>query len=163
MTTPRTHADIGRANSRKGKEAERNVARYLRAHGFPHAERAVRTGYTTDTRAVSDPGDITGTPGLVWQVKDQEREHVEHWMLQTEGQADSANADLGLLIVRRRGKAEPGRWWAWLPIIDLTWLATGSYDAVRALGRRTRLARVELGDLVPLLLAAGYGQEVPGE
>ncbi|WP_017972504.1 hypothetical protein [Actinopolyspora halophila] len=152
----RTRSDIGRSNARRGKDAERRVANYLREHGFPHAERAVRTGYATDERTVADPGDLTGTPGLVWQVKDAQREQIAQWWHETDQQGDPVGIDLALLVVRRRGHADEGRWWVWLPIVDFTWLATGSYEP-RSLSRE-RLLRLELGDLVPLLHAAGYGE-----
>ncbi|MCP3799761.1 hypothetical protein NLX83_10875 [Allokutzneria sp. A3M-2-11 16] len=152
---------LGAANRRRGAEAERKVAGWLRDHGFPGAERAVRTGFTTGGRTVADPGDITGTPALVWQVKDQAREAVEAWLDETEqqrlGGPGTVPADLGLLVVRRRGKADVGRWWVWLPAAQLVALvADARTPAV------SRPVRMELGDLVPLLRAAGYGEPLGG-
>ncbi|SDP61041.1 hypothetical protein SAMN04487905_10641 [Actinopolyspora xinjiangensis] len=156
MTTTRTRSDIGRSNRRRGADAERRVAGYLRDHGFPHAERAVRTGYSTDERTVADPGDLTGTPGLVWQVKDTQRWDVPKWMTETTRQAEEANADLGILVIRRRGQATAGLWWALLPLADLGYL----YGGRNMLGFRNRTAPVwlQLDALCPLLLAAGYGE-----
>ena len=45
-----------------GTRAETAVARYLAANGFPHAERRTLRGR-------EDAGDITGTPGVCWEVK----------------------------------------------------------------------------------------------
>ena len=45
-----------------GTAAETAVVRFLRDNGFPLAERRALHGST-------DRGDITGTPGLVWEVK----------------------------------------------------------------------------------------------
>ena len=69
MTTA-TASARGRSNMSKGKAAERAVARWLRENGWPQADRAVRTGYRSSLRTSDDPGDIVGTPGLAWQVKD---------------------------------------------------------------------------------------------
>lgn len=144
----------GKSNRRKGLDAERAVARYLRTVGFPGAERAVRTGYTGADRSVADPGDITGVPGIVWQVKSVAREDLAGWMSEVEEQATAANADLGVLIQRRPGKADPARWWAWVQIVDIGFLFGG-----RSIMHRHRRypVRMELGHLVPLLHQAGYG------
>ncbi|GAA3890396.1 hypothetical protein GCM10022243_64120 [Saccharothrix violaceirubra] len=150
---------LGAANRRRGAEAERRLAAWLRAHGWPHAERAVRTGYRSAGRLVVDPGDIVGTPLLVWQVKDQAREFAEAWLDETEqqrlGEPGSVPADLGLLVVRRRGAADPGRWWVWLPAAQLVALVA---DAPAP--PLSRPVRLELVDLVLLLRAAGYGEPV---
>src|SRR5688500_3530498 len=77
-TTPRT-GDLmtatttarGKYSREKGATAERHLVAWLRTHGWPGAERAVRTGYRTADRTSVDPGDVTGTPGLVWQVKNR--------------------------------------------------------------------------------------------
>lgn len=146
-------SERGRSNRRRGLDAERAVARYLRTVGFPQAERAVRTGFNAGGREVADPGDIAGVPGVVWQVKNTVREDIAGWMAETEQQRQGAQADLGVLVVRRAGKADPGRWWAWIYACDLAYLATTA-----AGGAKTGFpVRVELGHLVPLLIAAGYG------
>lgn len=154
MTT-RTRSEIGRANARKGKDTERKVAGYLRDVGFPGAERAVRTGYRTAARDVADPGDITGTPGIVWQVKDCAREQIDDWLSEAEDQAVATGADLGVLVVRRRGHADPARWWAWLTLNDVGLLLPGRQ--LIPLRQARFPVRMELGHLVPMLHTAGYG------
>ncbi|WP_424183834.1 hypothetical protein ACOBQX_17905 [Actinokineospora sp. G85] len=147
----------GSASRRRGADAERRLATWLRWNGWPHAERAVRTGFRGGGRTVVDPGDIVGTPALVWQVKDQAREQVEAWLVETEqqrlGAPGAAPADLGLLVVRRRGKADPGRWWVWLPAERFVALVADT----PAIPHAPQPVRLELGDLVLLLRAAGYG------
>src|SRR5690606_27104000 len=49
-----------------GTRAETAVVRYLRANGFEHAERRALRGR-------QDAGDITGTPGICWEVKARKR------------------------------------------------------------------------------------------
>jgi hypothetical protein len=155
MTTATATASArGRANRRKGHDTERQLARWFRTQGWPGAERAVRTGFTAADRAVADPGDITGMPGLVVQAKYVAREQIDSWMAETEQQRAAAGADYGLLVVRRTGRADPGQWWVWLPLRGLTRIATGL--GVPAPHGDTPV-RLELGHLVPLLRDAGYG------
>lgn len=79
MTRPR---DIG-------TRAETAVVRVLRDHGFPHAERRA-------LRGSQDAGDITGTPGVVWEVKGGERaKNASHgqlskWLHETSRERETA-------------------------------------------------------------------------
>lgn len=142
----RTRSEIGKANNRKGKDRERRVARYLREHGWPFAERRQRTGFATADRTRADQGDLMGTPGIVWQVKDTAQHNIPAWLEQTEDQRLAAGAQFGVLVVRRNGKADPGQWWAWLPAVALfEGLAEMSFPALN------RPICLELGHLVPLL------------
>lgn len=151
-----TPSERGRANRRKGHDAERAVATYLRTAGWPHAERAIRTAYTGTGRAIPDPGDITGTPALVWQVKDHQREHITDWLTETQQQRRDADADFGILIQRRQGKADPGRWWAWFTVIDLVRLYEVSGASHYPAGQAP--VRLELQHAVAILRMAGYGE-----
>lgn len=155
-----------KANRDRGVLTERKVANYLRAHGFPHAERAVKTGMRTIDRAVADPGDITGTPGLAWQVKAlrplvRAEAEVVRWSHQTEQQRAEARADLGVLVVRRDQRAE-AEWFAYVPLADL-YALTGHRWTIAAPWGDDRAAavavpvRLYLGDLVTLLRSCGYG------
>ena len=151
---------LGRASRRKGHDAERAVARWLRDNGWPGAERAVRTGYAGTTRSIADPGDITGTPGIVWQVKDCTREQITAWLDETEEQRAAARADYGFLIVRRRGTADVGRWRVWLDVDQLMQLAGVSTTWCgnnTTIGEET--VRLELHVVARWLLVRGYGGE----
>lgn len=157
----RSRSQIAKANNRKGKERERNVAKYLQVNGFPGAERAVRAGYRSSSRTSPDQGDITGTPGIAWQVKDTaEREwwRIPRFMQDTQAQAKAANADFGILVVRRPGHSYPGEWWAHMYFIDLACLVAGVAQLVDVTARSLWFpVRYELQDVIPLLRAAGYG------
>lgn len=160
--TPETgrdaHSARGRANRRKGADAERAVARWLRANGFPGAERAVRAAYVGSDRVIPDPGDLTGTPGIVWQVKDCRREQISTWLYETEKQRVDARADHGMLIQRRPGKADVGKWWCWLPLAKLLDLAAEEHlFGDKELGEHP--VRLELGDVARLLRIRAYGTE----
>ena len=161
----RTRAQIGKANNSKGKYSELLVAKYLRPNGFPGAERMVRTGYRSANRISQDCGDITGTPGIVWQVKyiaERSFHQIPQMLLDTEKQASAAGADIGILVVRRAGHGSPAQWWAHVWFGDLLRLveARGRQDHPRTLRFPVRL---ELGELVPLLRMAGYGTPLDTE
>jgi hypothetical protein len=104
----------GKANRRKGHEAELRVCAWLRLNGFPHAERSVRTGFNARGHAVSDVGDITGTPGVVWQVKAVARRSLPAWLAETEAQRAAADAEYGVLVWKLKGSGRPAEWPAWL-------------------------------------------------
>ena len=157
-----------KANTDRGKITERMLATFLRGHGFPNAERAVKTGVVTRDRTVVDPGDITGTPGLVWQAKalrplTRAENEVPAWMLETEEQRVGAHADLGVLVVRR-DQRPPEQWFAYVPLADLYGLrGTTTPDEYPDGGRAAAVAtpvRLYLGDLVTLLRSCGYGDPI---
>lgn len=147
----------GKANRNKGHQAERDVCKWLRKSGFPSAERAVRTGFTTTSRSVADPGDITGTPGIVWSVKDTAVEHQAKWRAELDAmQHDHPDpAAIGLIVHKRRGHANPGVWRCWIAIHDLSALLPG---AMPFLGPHWFCAT--LAEIVDLLHGAGYGDPV---
>lgn len=159
-----TASQRGAANRRKGHVAERDLCRWLRAHGFPGAERAVRTGFRTAGRASADPGDVTGTPGIVWSVKDCAVEQTAQWLAEADAMLTAAGADVALLVHKRRGHADPARWWCWLPLGMVVWIAHGGARPPEWLApsERSYPVRMELGHVVPLLHAAGYGSAAEG-
>lgn len=177
----RTRSQIGKANNRKGKDRELRVVAYLRVNGFPGAERMVRTGYRNSGRVSHDCGDITGTPGIAWQVKDiAEREwyKIPRILVDTEAQAMAGKADFGVLVIRRAGHAHPSEWWAHMYLADLVRLVVGDDQSANANAshfagsdiceseRRALLKfpiRFELGELLPLLRVAGYGTPLDEE
>jgi len=93
-----------------GTRGESLTVKFLIESGFPYAERRALHGST-------DLGDITGTPGLVWEVKAGEAamgasdNQVIAWLQETETERVNARADLGTLVVQRRRK-NPREWWA---------------------------------------------------
>lgn len=160
MTAARTPSQRGRSNRNKGLTAERDLCKWLRANGFGGAERAVRTGFRVGDRVSADPGDVTGTPGVVWSVKYVAVEQTAAWLAEVDAMLKGGDADYGLLIVKRRGHADPGEWWCWLRFCDLVGIeaATRSRIPVIYCGHSAGApVRMELGHVVPLLRAAGYG------
>lgn len=153
----RTPSQRGRANRTKGAQAERDLCRWLRGNGFPGAERAVRTGFNAGGRYGADPGDLTGTPGIVWSVKDCAVERLDQWLDELETMRDAENARLGLLVHKRRGHADPARWWCWAPFDQ--WLSLRDANTPPD-GPWGCPARLELGHAVTLLRTVGYGDPI---
>lgn len=119
----RTPAQIGKANRRNGRDAERKVRDHLRAWwpelDYTHAGGPSRQH--TDDRG--DLAPLIDRDGDHWtvQVKGPRSQpspgEVERWAAEAAAQADAnGRGGLWVLIVRRPGCADVGRWWAWLPL-----------------------------------------------
>lgn len=95
-----------------GTAAESAVVKVLQEF-WPYAERRA-------LRGAADEGDITGTPGIVWEVKGGAAAktasdgQIEAWLDETEQERENADADIGVLVVQRKGIGYPnaGQWWA---------------------------------------------------
>jgi hypothetical protein len=148
VTTVRTRSQLGAMSRNKGARAERDLVAYLRQVGFGGAERAVRTGYRTAGRVSADPGDITGTPGIVWSVKDAAVERLEQWL--DELDAMESAGGIRLLVQKRRGQAIPDKWWCWMRMDQLSLLLDAHHYCAAPV-------RMELCEAVDLLHLAGYG------
>jgi hypothetical protein len=106
----------------RGYESQRIVATYLAAHGWPYAE---------STGAGRSGTDITGTPGICWEVKARRALSLGADLKQAAGHGDG----LPVLVVRLDGTG---------PATIADWPAV-----------------MRLADLVELLRAAGYGEAAP--
>ncbi|MBB4935679.1 hypothetical protein F4561_006588 [Lipingzhangella halophila] len=141
-----------------GTVAETAVVRYLQAHGWPSAERRALAGE-------HDLGDITGCPGLVWEVKSGRAAEnagdglINDWLAETVQERVAARADVGVLVTKRAGygPARAASWWAHLTIGGLRPLlgVPSPVDAVCA-----EPIRMHLSTAVGVLRAAGYGDPV---
>jgi hypothetical protein len=140
-----------------GTAAETAVARYLQAHGFPHAERRA-------LRGIEDAGDITGCPGVCVEVKGGDAAKnasdllVSDWLAETEKERLNARADVGVLVLQRRGvgPANAGRWWAVMPVGTVAVLRLTLVNPAPETWAGPPV-RMHLADAVRLLRAAGYG------
>lgn len=140
MTAARTPSQRGRRNRANGAAYEVKLANYLKAF-WPDACRAVRN-------TIPDPGDIDGTsPSLWWSMKNCADERYPLWFAEM---TQKATGRIGLLVVRRRGYADPGRWWCWLTLEDFLEIAetsiAGSFGADGA-----AQVRMELGAVIPFV------------
>ena len=150
-----------------GTDTERAVARYLTANGWPSAE--IRR-----THGSLDLGDITGTPGLIWEVKGGHQAeqatdaNITEWLEETELERSNAHADVGVLIWKRKGKghASVGAWWAALPGWAYLYLARTGYGVIIPPAttiltyHRAPPVRLLVADLTRLLRTAGYGDQL---
>jgi hypothetical protein len=157
---------MGAAERRVGLETEQMVARYLRGRGMAGVERSVRTGYRTADRSLADAGDLTGLPGISVQVKSlrpatRAETKTRAWLAETEQQRAASGCSVGLLIVRRWGTTDAGRWWAFMYARDLFGLADGfSHQVLPLLAAAPTAAlapvRLELSDLVDMMQLWGW-------
>lgn len=99
----------------KGTWAETQVAEYLQLHGWPYAERRALAGIT-------DKGDITGCPGLAWEVKYANAGiRMGTWIAETYVERENAKADHGVLVIKPKGRGavNTGKWLAVMLAWDL--------------------------------------------
>lgn len=91
----------------KGTSAETAVVSFLRKNGWPHAERLALQGKL-------DKGDVTGSPGLVWEVKNYAVPHWPAWLREAEIERANAKADFGIVVAKPPGVGvtRVGEWWA---------------------------------------------------
>lgn len=152
----------GNSSRRVGLETEQQVARYLRGRGMAGVERAVRTGYRTATgRHLADAGDLTGLPGVCVQVKSlrpatEAERMVPAWLAETDRQREASGASVGLLVVRRWGTTDVGRWWCFLCARDLFGMADGFSGSTATLLPTVAPVRLELSDVVDMMQAWGW-------
>lgn len=143
----------GRSNRNRGHQAERDVARWLRSNGYPEAERAVATGFRAPERSSADPGDVRGVP-MVVSVKDCATERLSVWWAELAAM-DPARQVPRLLVVKRRGHADPGVWWCWMRLDHLAALCHDTVDP--APWWADTPVRMDLAAAVRLLRQAGFG------
>ena len=102
------------AAKRKGSQAERDVVAYLKANGFPYADRRV-------AGATLDKGDISGVLGVTIEIKNHARLDLAGWLAELEIEMKNDSAWTGVVIHKRKGKGDVGEWYATLPV--KVWLA----------------------------------------
>lgn len=110
--------EVAVANPSKGKgtAAERATATALQRLMFPDADRRTQGGRY-------DKGDLLGTPGICFEVKDAKVWKVPEWMRQTEVERRNAKADFGILVIKMPRVGYPNAH-NWLTVMD-------SSDALR--------------------------------
>lgn len=89
----------------KGTMAETAVVEYLRKCGATQVERRALSG-------TLDKGDIAGIPGLVIEVKNEQKLNLAGWTAECRGEIANAGAEVGFVWAKKRGKGSPGDWYA---------------------------------------------------
>jgi len=111
----------------RGTKAETAVVNFLRTFGFgQHADRS-------PLRGVADTGDVDGLPGLVIEVKDQQRLNVPEWFRELEREVENATPagttpPIGVLWAKRKGFSSPSKWYAVMSGDDLALLLAWWFD-----------------------------------
>lgn len=95
-------------SKQKGTAAETAVVKYLKANGFPKAERRALQGSL-------DKGDISGVQDVVFEVKDHKTMSLSAWVKELEVEVDNANAVTGAVVHKKRGTLDVGEWYATMP------------------------------------------------
>jgi Holliday junction resolvase len=88
----------GAASKRKGSQFERDIAAYLREHGFPDAERAYGAGRPEDI------GDVVGIPGITVECKACRTIDLAGFVDEAERERLNARQPYAVAIVKRRNK-----------------------------------------------------------
>ena len=104
----------------KGDRAERQVAAYFQAHGFPRCRR-------TKAGGEKDLGDLSGVIdrfGVEWCVQVTDRVFSGHGALLAKAatvpsQAEALGGVYWCMVVKRPRAADVGDWFVWLPLPQL--------------------------------------------
>lgn len=98
----------------KGTAAETALVKFLQKNGFPGAERRALGGGGHG----EDLGDVAGTVGIAWEVKNQRQYNFHQWLRETELERIHSRSDYGILVVKPNGigLAKPEDFWAIMPI-----------------------------------------------
>jgi hypothetical protein len=95
-------------SKQKGTSAESAFVKSERVlKSFPMVERRALSG-------VNDMGDVSGAPGLVFEIKNHKSYKFPEWLKETEVERVNAKADYGVLIVKPNGVGlgSVSDWWA---------------------------------------------------
>ena len=100
-------------SKRKGTLAETAVVSFLRTAGFPYAERLALQGS-------KDRGDVTGIPGVVIEVKNEQAYQFSGWLQEATVEGENAGADFSLVVAKPRlvGVTRVGEWMAMMRLGD---------------------------------------------
>jgi len=84
----------------KGTGWESAIVTCMVRAGWPDVERRALQG-------ILDRGDIAGGPGVVIEAKNARQVCLAGWLDEANAEADNANADVGAVWFKRRGKTNP--------------------------------------------------------
>ena len=167
-----TAAERGRANVARGKEAERQVARFLSVALGYTIIRHVRAGHAR----AGDPGDLKLDERLICSVKDDlEVYRLPTWMDELDAM-DGPDTAIRFLVLKWR-QHPVVRWHVYIragilaPLLDVdpVWpqprhIGGWAYQILHTDDQVLRIpVRVELGAWTSILLRAGYGEATPEE
>jgi len=85
-------------SKKRGTGWESVIVDYLQREGWPHVERRSLNGST-------DRGDIAGIPSVVIEAKNCKRVELAEWINEVEQERRNDHADVGVVWMKRRGRA----------------------------------------------------------
>ena len=99
----------------KGTSAETALVRFLQKNGWPLAERRALA-------SANDLGDVVGTIGLCWEVKNHKTYKIPAWLDETKVETENSRSDLGILVVKPNGIGlnSVDKWWAIMDVESMT-------------------------------------------
>lgn len=109
-----------------GTRFESSIVAYLAAHLDDRIERRRQTG-------AKDRGDVSGWRyagrHICAELKDVTRMSLGQWVTEVEVERGNADAHVGLVIHKRRGKGDPGDQYVTMTLRDLVTLLAGGETA----------------------------------
>lgn len=104
-------------SKQRGTAWESAVVTWLRANGFPYAERRTLAG-------ANDKGDVSGVPGVVLECKATKSITLSTFVDELLVEMANADADahpsvpahVGAVVIKRRGTTDVGRAYAVMPM-----------------------------------------------
>ncbi|MET8648480.1 hypothetical protein [Nocardia aurea] len=102
-------------NKVKGDRFEREHRDFCRENGFPAAERT-KAGYERDGGDTHLDAVIGMSPGVISQSKNWAGTNWRAWFADLAEQVANARAEVGFLVVKRRGIGDPGQQLAVMPV-----------------------------------------------
>lgn len=99
-TSTASPTTMSNPSGRKGTAWETAVVEYLKAVGWPDAERRRLSG-------ALDRGDVAGVPGVMIEAKAERAITLAAYLTEVEAQTRNAGALVGVAWIKRRGKTSP--------------------------------------------------------
>lgn len=99
---------MSNAAKAKGSGAERDSVKWLKDNGFKYADRRL-------AGATLDKGDISGIPGVTIEIKNHAKMDLAGWLEELATEMANDDAWTGVVLHKRRGKGNPGEWYATMP------------------------------------------------
>ncbi len=96
-------------SKQKGTAAETAVVNWLKSTGRDGVERRALHG-------INDRGDVAGIPSVVIEVKNHAKMSLAEWVDEMVVEVENDNADTGVVIHKRKGTTDVGKWYATMTV-----------------------------------------------
>lgn len=93
---------------RKGTVGEVAVIHWLKASGFPYAERRIAGSHL-------DRGDVAGVNGVTIEVKNHARLDLSAWLKELEVEMKNDSAWTGVVLHKKKGTKNVDEWYCTMP------------------------------------------------